>query len=355
MGSKLARRDVSKKKGISLWAATAGTMVLAAAVLTACGGSAQTSSSPAAAGGASPSAPAKPLTAVTSVTNWFAEPEHGGQYAALAKGFYKEAGLDMTIQPGGPQVSSTQIVSSGKAMFGMTQADDLLIARKEGIPIVAIAALFQKNPQGLIYHKSQDLKSFADLNGRPVYVATAASYWEFQKKKFKLDKVKEMKYTGSLANFVADPTAVTQGYVTAEPYALKKQGVETGMLLNADFGYNPYANMLFTTEDTIKKHPDLVKAFVEASVKGWNYYKDHYEEINPFIHEKNPDMPLDAMKYGAEAQKDFVYGGDAAAYGVGHMSDKRWNTLMEQLMEIGLLVKKEEPGKVYTNEFLPKK
>lgn len=295
----------------------------------------------------------KKLTAVKQVTNWFAEPEHGGQYAALAKGFYEEAGLDMTIEPGGPQVSSITQVSTGEAMFGMTQADDLLIARSQGIPIVAIAATFQTNPQGLIYHKSQGISHFSDLNGHTVYTAPGAGYWQYIKAKYELTNVKEMNYTGSLANFVNDPAAVTQGYITAEPFSLAEQGIETDILLNAESGYNPYANILYTTEETIKNHPDIVKAFVEASIKGWNYYKDNYEEINKFLLEYNPDLSIDLMKHGSEAQMDLVYGGDAEENGVGYMTEERWNLLMEQLLELKLISKKEDVKNVFTNEFLP--
>lgn len=333
-------------------------VMLILAVISACGsnsGAISSSNSGSSEDSGSSTAEKKELVKVKQVTNWFAEPEHGGQYTALFKGFYEEAGLEMEIQPGGPQVSATQIVSSGQAMFGMTQADDLLIARKQGIPLVAVAALFQKSPQGLIYHADQDIQDFSDLNGRTVYTATAASYWEYIKAKYKLADVKEMKYTGSMVNFVNDKNAVTQGYITAEPYSLKMQGVETKMLLNADSGYNPYNNVLFTTEDTLEKHPELVKAFVEASIKGWNYYKDNSEEVNPFIHEYNPDYSLEQMKYGAEAQLDFVYGGDAAEHGVGYMVDERWTELMDQLLELELITEKEDLSKVYTNEYLPKK
>ncbi|OXM87768.1 ABC transporter substrate-binding protein [Paenibacillus rigui] len=321
------------------------------------------SASPSAPAAAAPAANAekskvpeeKKTVAVTQVTNWFAEPEHGGQYAALMKGYYKDAGFDMTIMPGGPQVSAAQIVASGKAQFGMIQGDDLIIARQQGIPLVAVAAAFQKNPQGLIFHKGQQIKDFADLNGRKVYVASAAGYWEFIKKKYNLDKVQDMKYTGQLVNFINDPTAVTQGYITAEPYSLKQQGYDTEMLLNADSGYNPYANVLFTTEKMIKEHPDQVKAFVEASIKGWEYYKDHADEVNPKIKESNPDMTLDAMKFGAEKQAELVYGGDAVKSGVGTMTKERWSTLMKQLSEIGVLKTEEDVSKVFTTEFLPKK
>nr|WP_245855661.1 ABC transporter substrate-binding protein [Paenibacillus rigui] len=331
---------------------------LCSLVLAGCGTSASTEKP--AAGGAAPAAEQaktaeKKVVAVTQVTNWFAQPEHGGQYAALKKGFYKDAGLDMTIQPGGPGISATQIVASGKADFGMGQGDEILFARQNGIPLVAVMAIFQKNPQALLFHKGQAIKGFSDLNGRKVYVGSGVAYWEYIKKAYKLDKVEELKYTGQLANFISDPTSVTQSYVTSEPFALKQQGVETDYLLNADSGYSPYGNVLFTTEKMIKEHPEVVKAYVEATIKGWDYYKDNYQEINEFIKEKNPDTPLDKMEFSAKAMSPFVYGDDAATKGVGYMTKNRWESLMKQLVEIGLLKSEIDVTKVFNTDFIPKK
>lgn len=335
-------------------------VALIAVILAACGSKTDNSSSSGSSGsnagntsgGASEPETKTPVKA-TLVLNWFAEPEHGGNFAALVKGFYKDAGLDMTLMPGGPQVSSTQIVAAGKAEFGMANADDILVARQEGIPIVAIATAFQKSPQALFYHKNSGIKDFSDLNGHKVYVASTASFWLFMKNKYKLDKAQEMKYTGSLVNFVNDPQAVTQGYVTSETYTLQQQGVDFGTLLNADSGYNIYAGVYFTTEKMIKEHPDQVKAFVEATVKGWDYYKDHYEEINPSIQEKNPDMSLDMMKFSAEKEMDFAYGGDAATKGTCTMSEERWSELQKQLVDVGVLKKAEPIANAFTLEFLP--
>lgn len=302
-----------------------------------------------------PSAAPKAAVPATLVLNWFAEPEHGGNFAALAKGYYKDAGFDMTLMPGGPQVSSTQIVASGKAQFGMANGDDILVARQEGIPIVAIATSMQKSPQALFYHKDSGVKDFADLNGHKVYVASTASFWQFMKKKYKLDSAQEMKYTGQLVNFVNDKTALTQGYVTSEPFTLDQQKVEYGTLLNADSGYNIYAGVYFTTEKMIAEHPDQVKAFVEATVKGWDYYKDHSDEINPSIQQKNPDMGLDMMKYSAAKEMDFVFGGDAVTKGTGVMTKERWEEVQKQLVEVGVLKSAESIDKVFTTKFLPKK
>lgn len=295
----------------------------------------------------------KELVKITQITNWFAQAEHGGQYAALLKGFYEEAGLDMEIQSGGPGISATQIVASGRAQFGMGQADEILFARQNGIPLVAIAGIFQKNPQALMFHKGEPIDSFDDLNGRKVYVGSGVAYWEYMKKKYNLTDVIEMKYTGSLAEFVNDKTAVTQSYMTSEPFTMQQEGVEVDWLLNADSGYMPYGNLLFTTEQYIKEHPDIVRAYVEASIKGWNYYKDHYDEINPFIQEHNPDMPLEKLEYSAQALQPLVYGFDAEEYGVGYMSQERWETLMDQLLELDLLKEPIDVSTVFTNEFLP--
>lgn len=330
-------------------------------VLTACssGNNGQTSSaagassSPGASTAAGASSGAE-LTKITQVTNWFAQPEHGGQYAALAKGYYKDAGLDMTIQPGGPGVSATQIVASGQAEFGMGQADEILLARQNGIPLVAVAAIFQKNPQGVMFHKGK-LKDLSELNGHKMYVGSGSAFWEYLKKAYKLDQVQEMKYTGSLANFVAEPDSATQIYVTSEPYTMQQQGVDVDYFLNYDLGYKQYGNILFTTEDYLKKHPDIVKAYVEASVKGWNYYKDNSDEINKVLKESNPDLKLEAMAYGAKAEEPLIFGGDAETNGVGFMSKDIWEGLQKQLVDLGILKKAEPIDDVYTNEFLPAK
>ncbi|OPH46894.1 myristoyl transferase [Paenibacillus ferrarius] len=338
-------------------------LVMISSMLAACGSSSTSVSttpapSTAAAASVSPAATlAAPKAVVPStlVLNWFAEPEHGGNFAALAKGYYKDAGFDMTLMPGGPSVSSTQIVASGKAQFGMANGDDILVARQEGIPVVAIATSMQKSPQALFYHKDSGIKDFSDLNGHKVYVASTASFWQFMKKKYKLDNAQEMKYTGQLVNFVNDKNALTQGYVTSEPFTLEQQKVEFGTLLNADSGYNIYAGVYFTTEKMIAEHPDQVKAFVEATVKGWDYYKDHSEEINPSIKEKNPDMGLDMMKFSAAKEMDFVFGGDAATKGTGIMTKERWEEVQKQLVDVGILKSAESIDKVFTTQFMPKK
>lgn len=299
---------------------------------------------------------AKPLTKVSQVTNWFAEAEHGGQYTAMKMGYYKEAGLDMTLDPGGPQVSGLQLVASGKYQFAMASADELLIARKQGLPIVAVASVFQQGPLTIFSHKGDPISSVDKLNNRTFYVTPGIPYWEYMKKKYAPQNVKELAYTGSMAAFMANPGSVNQGYITSEGYSLKSAGFEfEAVPISKLTGYNPYTMLLVTTEKYIADQPDTVKAYVEASVKGWNYYKDHYRELNEYIHTFNPDSPLEMFQYSAEASKEYIYGGDAAVHGFGYMSEERWSTLKDQLVSIGLIDASLDVTKAYTTKFLPTK
>lgn len=303
---------------------------------------------------ASDSATKKQLTPITQVLNWFAQPEQGGMFAAKAKGYYADAGLDMTIEQGGPQVSHIQIVASGKAQFGMAQGDELVAARAQGIPVVALAAQFQINPTAIMFHKGDNVKSFADLNGRTIYLVPGSMYWEYFKKKYNLNKVKELAFTGNFTGFINDKTSMSHAYVTAEPITMDGLGVQTNYIRAYDFGYQPYANVIFTTEKYLKEHPDIVKAYVEASVKGWQYYKTNYEEINPVIKQMSPDLQLKDMKLRAEASMDLIFKEDAATKGFGTMSKERWDTLMNQMYDTGIIKKKFDVTQMFDTSYLPK-
>ncbi|GAA3400336.1 ABC transporter substrate-binding protein [Paenibacillus hodogayensis] len=337
-----------------------GLLVLLSQLLAACGKGNTGSSSPevktpasAPAPSASPDKPAQ-LTKVTQVLDWFPGATHTGFYAAQAKGFYKDENLDVTIEPGGPQVSAVQIVASGKANFGVGSADTLLLAREQGIPIVGLAATLQNAPNALFFHKGANIKSFNDLNGRSVQVALTAPYWTYLKETYKLDKVKELQYNGQFANFMNDKDAVIQGYLTSDIFTFKKQNVEVDHLLVSDSGYSPYYTIIFTTEAYLKEHPEVVKAYLKASAKGWNYFKDNVGEANKALAANMQDANMEELNYSGNALKEFIFGGDAAKYGYGYMSKERWVQLHEQLRKSGVLKKDVDVNQVFKTDYLPK-
>lgn len=295
-------------------------------------------------------------TSVKLITAWYAKGEDGGLFTALQEGYYADSGIDMTIEPGGPQVSSMQVVASGQAEFGISYADNILQAREKGIPVVGLMTTYQNVPQVLLSHEENAVTSFEELNNRTVQISPGVLYWQYIKSKYDLKDVTEMNYSGQIANFLNDPMAVNQGYITNEPYTLAQEGVKTSYLRVADSGYANYGNVLFTTEDYLKKHPDVVAAVVAASQKGWTSYLDgdNHIRVNELIKTYNPDGDLETFHNEAIVGKDLILTGDALTGGIGIMTMDRWEQLQDQLLSIGALTKEQDLTKAFTMEFLPK-
>ncbi|WP_413378867.1 ABC transporter substrate-binding protein [Alkalihalobacillus sp. 1P02AB] len=336
-----------KRPNIRKWLIVVVLMVFSG-LLAACGGF---SNDEASTGGGSDSSDA--LKEVKLVLNWFPKSQHGGAYAAVEQGYFEELGLDVTVEPGGPQVSGVQIVASGSAEFGLAHADQILLARNEGVEVKSIAAVMQSSPQAFMFHEGAEITGFEDLNGRATYVQPGVAYWEFLKGAYDLSGVEELAYTGQHVNFLGDLESVTQSFVTSEPYMLEKEGVPTETLLISESGYDPYQVVLFSTESYLEENEELTKDFVAAFLKGWEYYKDHSDEINEIIHEDNPEIALDELADEADKQIDFIFGHDATENGVGYMSEERWALLIEQLYELELLKEKVNASQVFTPSFLP--
>ncbi|BBI32203.1 ABC transporter substrate-binding protein [Cohnella abietis] len=340
-------------------------IILAIVVVAGCGNNKNTDSKPEASSespkaseavsspeSASPEA-SKELKKITVQLGWFAEPEYGGDYAALVKGYFAEEGLDVTIKSGGPKVNGRQIVASGNADFGFARADAVLQNREEGLPIVSVAAALQSSPQALIFHKDQNIKTFEDLNGRTVFFVPGVPAYEYVRKKYNLT-LKEQVTDGTLVRFLADKTSLLHGFATSEPITLKEQGVDAEPFLLSESGYDPYEITIITSESFLKSNPEVVKAYLRAVKKGWAYYFDNAEEVNARIHEDNKELPIDAMNKQAVAYKPYVTGGDAATEGFGVMKEARWEENKKQLLEVGLLKKDVNVNEAFTTEYLPK-
>jgi NitT/TauT family transport system substrate-binding protein len=292
------------------------------------------------------------MTPVSQVMNWFAQSSMGGFFAALKNGDYEKQNLQMTIEQGGPGVSSLPTVASGKYMLGMSAADQILLARQEGVPVVVVYATFHTNPQGLMFHKSHPVNDFKDLNGRKVYVSPNGTYWLYMVKKFNLDKVEEHVYRGQLATFLAEESSVTQCFVSSEPPAATQQGYSVGALLNADSGYNPYANVMFAMEQTVKEKPDVIQAYVTASLQGWKSYAESPEPIVAFMKEFNKDYDVALGLKAAEIEKPLLTGKSYDPKLLGTMTEARWKELHDQMREVGVLKSDLDVKAVFDARFI---
>lgn len=275
---------------------------------------------------------------VKMLLNWFPETGHGGYYAALQDGLFAAKGLDVTIQAGGPDVNGRALLLTGRTQFTMLGATQLFLAREQGEPIVAVFALYQNNPLGLMYHAENPVNSFEELAGRIVAIAPGSPYWDFIEKKYDLaGKVQVINYDGGLANWARDPLAVTQAYVTAEPYNAEKEGFPNGTLLISEAGYNPYGDIVVTTEEFLATHPETVKAFVEALQEGYQSFFAEPAKYVDVLQEANSENTEDVVLWGAEAIQKFADTGDATTQGLGIMTLERWQIAYDQLEDIGVL------------------
>jgi NitT/TauT family transport system substrate-binding protein len=307
------------------------------------------------AGWLAPPAPGQALQKVKVVTNWFAEPEQAAVYAALAAGIYRRHGLDVEVQQGGVRVSHVQLVGSGQAQFGMGIADDIYRSRAQGIPLVALFTTFQTYPQIILYHKAHPLTSFSDMDGRTVYVVPRASFWVYLKYAYHLDHVREIAHPGTLAPFLADPNSVIQGYISSEPFILQQQGAtDIAWKLIADSGYNPYANIVYTTEQILRQDPQMVRTFVAASLEGLDFYFRHPQEVNTYLNAQNPQYSMALMNYSGKAMEPFVKTADTQRHGLGYMTAARWQQLYKQLRSSGVLTEDQDYTKAFTLQFVGK-
>ena len=304
-------------------------------------------------------AAAAAATHVIFVTDWKAQAEHGGFYEALAKGYYARRGLDVTIRAGGPQVNVPQLLAGGAADFGIGSNGFISLNMvKQGVPIRAIMAVFQKDPQVLISHPRRDLTSLSEMKGRPILISDAAttSFWPWLKAKFGFSDSQIRKYTFNLAPFLVDPNAIQEGYLTSEPFTVQQQGHFTPkVFLLADYGYPGYANMVLTQQKWIDANPKLVQAFYDASRDGWHdYLFGDPTPANAMIKRDNPELTDAIIAQAIDKMKKFalVSGGDAPAFGIGAMTDKRWREFYQTMQSEGLYPKGLDVTKAYDLRFM---
>jgi NitT/TauT family transport system substrate-binding protein len=294
------------------------------------------------------------LTKIMFQADWYPQPEHGGFYTALAKGYYKDEGLDVSILPGGPYITVEKQVAAGGAQFGMGSSDKVLESNAQGQPLVAVAATMQRDPQGIMVRKDSPIHSFSDLNGHSIAIKVGESTWfEFVVKRFQLNNVHVVPAMMNVANFVADPQYIQQAFATSEPFFAHQAGVETRVLLVSNAGYSPY-RVMYATRDYVQQHPNVVAKFVRASLKGWKEYLTDPAPANAMIAKLNPALNPEWMQFTWQQLRDghFITGDDPSGAQLGQMDPKRWSTMYGQLVDLKVIDKSFDPATAYTLQFL---
>ncbi len=294
------------------------------------------------------------LPLVKFQTDWYPQAEHGGYYQALTAGYYAETGLEVDIIAGGPGSLGTQKVATGRADFAMGRSDDVMLAVQEGLPIVIVCALMQHDPQALLLHASNPIERWEDMDGQTV-MSTPGAAWALNLEARYNISINLIPMNYGLAQFMADPNFIQQCFITNEPFFVRASGIEPKTMLLAQEGYDPY-RVIFTSRRYAAAHPDRVRAFVAASIKGWESFLDgDNTAAKAMIAERNDSMSNDFMEFSINAMKEnrLVRGRPGLGEANGLIKRERIAAETQSLHELGILREPLTVEDVVMFDFLP--
>ena len=290
------------------------------------------------------SACSKPSNKIRLALNWKPDPQFGGFYAAP----YQQYPLDVEILPGGAGTPTIQMVGAGSAEFGIVSADELVIARSRGNDVVALFAVFQDNPQGIMAHASRKLQGIEDvMKGGTLAIQKGLPYARLLEKKYGFAKVNVVPSPGGdITAFLADPNFAQQCFIMSEPLTARRKGADVVVFPVSEIGYNPYTTVLATSGDYFRKNVRVAAVMTMAARAGWRAYLDDPKPTNQHMNQLNPSMAADSFTEVAEAQKPLI---DKPLAALGSMTKERWATLIQQLKDLGDIQTAPAPEDCFRN------
>jgi len=274
--------------------------------------------------------------------NWKPDPQFGGFYAAP----YEKHGVNVDLLPGGAGTPTIQMIGAGSAEFGIVSADELVLARTRGNSAVALFAVFQNCPQGIMVHASRHLTSIGDVvKDGTLAIQRGLPYARILEKRYGFEHVRVVPSPGGdITAFLNDEKFAQQCFIMSEPLEARHKGVEVTVFPVSDLGYNPYTTVLATAEDYLQKNQDIAKRMTDAVREGWRIYVDNPRPTNEKMHQLNPSMDPATFAEVAEAQKPFI-----EASQPGAMTEERWQALIQQLRDLGDLTDDLRPADCFRN------
>jgi diguanylate cyclase (GGDEF)-like protein len=269
---------------------------------------------------------------------WHHQFQFAGYYAAIEQGYYREAGLDVVIHPGSPGVTPVAEVLTGRAHYGVANSE-LLLQRLRGQPLVALASIFQHSSSILLSRKERCATTPHDLIGRKVMLMDRqvdADFLAMFKNEGIADSAIELLPSSYQINDLAEGKVdAFNAYRTNEPFYLTQQGIGYCVLDPRSYGVDFYSDILFTSEEELRQHPERVRAFTAASLKGWRYAMQHPEEIITLLRHKY-DVPKSAehLRYEAETMRSLIL---PEVVEIGHMNPGRWEHMADTFVRVGMV------------------
>ena len=301
------------------------------------------------------------LIEITFATDWKAQAEQGGFYQALAAGLYEKNGLKVKIIQGSANVNVPRLIASNSVEFGIGSNSFIplnMVANK--IPGKAVMAIFQKDPQIIMTHPDSDIRNLKDMRDLPIMISDASigAFWLWLKSKYDFNDNQIRKKTFSLAPFLSNKSSIQQGYLTSEPFLVEREaGFTPRVFLLADYGYPSYGAMVLASSNLLKNNPEIVKAFVDASIEGWRQYiYDDPSLGNELIMLENNEMKEDILLQAIKKIRNYELVSNEISKGldIGLMTDIKWESFFKTMSINGVYEKDLEWRESFTLDFINK-
>jgi NitT/TauT family transport system substrate-binding protein len=293
----------------------------------------------------------KDLEKVSVRMKWFYAGTMAGWFAGKEKGFFKNEKINISIRPGGPDNSSVKLVAAGTDQFGVAGADEVLLSREKGIPIVAIAVLFKESPIAFISKKAKGINSPAQWAGKTIevsYGSNAEVQYRAILKKYGLTNIKEVPYAFNFGPFISDKVDVSVAYIMDQVNTLKNMGIELNIVAAKDEGINPYGDVIITTEKLILSQPDLVHRFLAAAIKSQQWGVDNPEETVKILVSAVPELKFQNEIQVWKSTIPFLLSNEGIEK-IGVMNIVRWNKTYEILREFNFIKEAVDINRAYIN------
>ncbi len=295
-----------------------------------------------------------PVEDVSLRLKWVHQAQFAGNYVAVQKGFYKDQGLNVDLQAVNLEENTIQAVAAGRVDFGISGADDVILARAKGIPVKAIAVIYKVNPAAVVSLQGKNILEPRNLIGKKIGIQTGNPIEYLynvmmEGNGVKLSEVKKVAIGYDASEIINGKVDAIVGYITNEPDMIFQAGKKSDVFLMANYGVNMYGDVLFTSDKLIKSKPDLVERFLRATLSGWQYAIDHEEEAVDMTLKYAKDSKRSHEKYMLSSSIPLIHTGSNK---LGVMDPTAISQMQDLLFKQKLLVKKINVADAYTLQFL---
>ena len=296
----------------------------------------------------------KPSDQVTVQLKWIHQAQFAGLYIADKKGFYAKENIDVTLLPANPETNSDIITNlvAGDNQFAITSGDKLIQACSEGEPVVAIAAIFQKNPYVYLSLKESGIQRPSDLVGKKIMVPPDAELLHIAlMRKLDIDpnSIEVIPYEQGVVPLTTGQVDAYMVYRTATGLAFDETGCEFNIMWLEDYGIHGYADTIITTKQLVQQDPELVERFLRATLKGWCYAIENPDEAVDVTLQYDYTLNRELQARMMTIQTPIIHTG---RNNIGWMEENIWQGMCDTLLGADILTQQINVSEVYTMEFL---